>query len=196
MVHSISWVMGYHRQSQGWLDRVGGLPSHLPQQWPRCQLCQDQMEFVGQLYSSKQLPLGGPLGLQFYICDSCRETYNGQANDRLPIHMEVLPLGIAENSGRDGVRCRRQPIRHISYTPVNDSTDQLSFNRRRLAEEDLHDTHLRQDKVGGLFPYDGCDSPRITPANRMLAQFTWAAVGAPIYLYQSSAKKLYFYHYR
>ena len=50
--------------------------------------------------------------------------------------------------------------------------------------------------VGGLFPYDGCDSPRITPANRMLAQFTWAAVGAPIYLYQTSAKKLYLYHYR
>ena len=196
MVQSISWVMVYHRQPQVGPDRVGGVPSHLPQVWPRCQLCQNQMEFVGQLYASETFPLGGPLGLQFYICDNCRVTYGGQANDRLPIHMEVLPPGTAENVVRGGVRCRRQPIRYISYNPVKDSTDQWSFNRRRLAEEELPDTHLRQDKVGGLFPYDGYDSPRITPGNRMLAQFTWVAVGGPIYLYKSSVMKLYLYHCR
>jgi hypothetical protein len=74
--------------------------------------------------------------------------------------------------------------------------DQWSFNRRKLAEEELPDKHLRRDKVGGLFPYDGYDGPRITPTNRMVAQFTWKAVNGPIYLYQSSRRGLYLYHYR
>jgi hypothetical protein len=196
MARSVSWVMGYHRRPQGEPDRVGGLPNHLPHVWPRCQLCQDRMEFVGQVYSSERLLLDAALGLQFYICDGCRETYNGQANDRLPIHMEVLSEGAAENVGREGVRCRKQPLLHITYTPVEDSMDQWAFHRRRLAEEELTDTHLRRDKVGGLFPYDGADGPRITPANRMVAQFTWAGVGGPIYLFRSSVRGLYLYHYR
>ena len=131
MAHSVSWVMGYHRRPQGERDRVGGLPDHLPHVWPLCQLCQERMEFVGQLYACDRLPLGDPLGLQFYVCDNCRQTYNGQANDRVPIHMEVLPPGAAENVGREGVRCRRQPIRYVSYTPVEDSMDQWTFNRRK-----------------------------------------------------------------
>lgn len=196
MARSVSWVMSYHRRPQGERDRVGGLPDHLPRVWPACQLCQDRMEFVGQLYAADRLPLGGPLGLQFYVCDNCRETFKGQANDRLPIHLEVLPAEAAENAGREGVRCRKQPLRYISYTPVEDSMDQWSFLRRKMAEEELPDTHLRRDKVGGLFPYDGSDGPRITPANRMVAQFTWAAVGGPIYLFRSSARGLYLYHYR
>jgi hypothetical protein len=154
------------------------------------------MGFVGQLYACDRLSLGGPLGLQFYVCDDCRQTYNGQANDRLPIHMEVLPPRAAENVGREGARCRRQPLRYIAYSPVEDSMDQWTFNRRKLAEEELPDKHLRLDKVGGLFPYDGYECPRITPTNRMVAQFTWAAVGGPIYLYQSSARGQYLYHYR
>ncbi len=196
MGQSVSWVMSYHRRPQGERDRVGGLPDHLPHVWPRCQLCQERMEFVGQLYSSDRLPLDGPLGLQFYVCDDCRETGNGQANDRLPIHMEILLPGAAENVGREGVRCRKQPLRHIAYTPVEDSMDQWVFHRRRLDEEELPDQHLRSDKVGGLFPYDGYDGPKITRGNRMLAQFIWAAVGGPIYLYHSSTSGLYMCHYR
>ena len=38
--------------------------------------------------------------------------------------------------------------------------------------------------------------PRITPTNRMVAQFTWAAVGGPIYLFRSSGRGVYLYHYR
>jgi hypothetical protein len=108
----------------------------------------------------------------------------------------MLPSDAVEHAGREGVRCRRQPTRYISYTLVEDSMDQWTFHRRRLTEEELPDSHLRQDKVGELFPYDGYDGPRISPTNRMVAQFTWAAVGGPIYLYQSSTRGLYLYHYR
>ena len=197
MEHSVSWVMGYHRRPRGERDRVGGLPDHLPHVWPVCQLCQERMEFVGQLYARDGLPLGDSLGLQFYVCDSCRRTFKGLANDSLPIHMEMLTRRAAGRSGRKGVRCRRQPVLYISYTPVEDSMDQWTLIRRKLSEEELPDKHLRQDKVGGLFPYgNDSDGPKITPTNRMVAQFMWAAVGGPIYLYQSSTRGLYLYHYR
>ena len=74
--------------------------------------------------------------------------------------------------------------------------DQWTFNRRKLAEEELPDKHLRRDKVGGLFPYDGYDGPAITRRNQMIAQFIWKGIGGPIYLYQSATEGIYPYHYR
>lgn len=153
------------------------------------------MGFVGQLYSSDRLPLGDHLALQFYVCDDCREAFTG-ANDRVPIQMEVLPRTAVVNTARVGVRCPLQPVRHISYTCVNDSMDQWTFNRRKLDVSELPDKHLLQDKIGGLFPYDGYESPHITRRNRMIAQFFWKGIGGPIYLYQSAREGIYPYHYR
>ena len=192
---STSWVMTYHRRTVGTPDRVGGLPSHLPHAWPRCQMCQARMGFAGQLYSSDRLPLGDHLSLQFYVCEDCRVEYEG-ANDSIPIHMEMLPPTAPENLRKRGVRARSQPIRYISYSAVEDFMDQRTFNRRKLTEEDLPDGHLRADKVGGLFPYDGSDAPKITPRNWMLAQFTWESVNGPIYLYHSASEGIYLFHYR
>ena len=195
MVRSVSWVMEYHRRTAGTPDRVGGLPGHLPYVWPRCQMCQERMGFVGQLYASDRLPLGNHLALQFYVCNECRKTFD-QANDSVPIHMEVLPRTASANTARVGVHCLSQPRWHISYTPLADSMDQWTFNRRKPAEEELPDKHLRRDKVGGLFPYDGYESPAITRRNRMIAQFVWKGIGGPIYLYQSDKEGFYPYHYR
>jgi hypothetical protein len=196
MARNVSWVMEYHRRPCGTPDRVGGLPGHLPYVWPRCQTCQGRMAFVGQLYASDRLPLAGHLALQFHVCDDCRVTFGKEANDRVPIHMEVLPHTAARNTSRVGVRCPSQPMRYISYTPVEDSMDQWQFNRRKPAEEELPDRHLRRDKVGGLFPYDGSECPRITRQNRMIAQFVWRGIGGPIYLYRSAKEGIYPYHYR
>jgi hypothetical protein len=187
--------MQYHRRPSGTPDRVGGLPAHLPYVWPRCQRCQERMGFVGQLYASDRLPLGDHLALQFYVCDECRETFDG-ANDMVSIHMEVLPRTAVANKARSGLRCRTQQLRYISYTPVEDSMDQWTFNRRKLAEQDLTDKHLRRDKVGGLFPYDGYEGPPITRRNRMVAQFIWKGIGGPIYIYQSDNEGIYPYYYR
>jgi hypothetical protein len=154
------------------------------------------MAFVGQLYASDGFSLGEHLALQFYVCDDCRVTFGKQANDQVPIHMEVLPRTAATNTSHTGVRCPSQPLRYISYTPVEDSMDQWTFNRRKLAESDLPDRHLRRDKIGGLFPYNGYDGPRITRQNRMIAQFFWKGISGPIYLYQSTREGIYLYHYR
>jgi hypothetical protein len=154
------------------------------------------MAFVGQLYASDRLSLGDHLALQFYVCDGCRVTCGKVANDRVPVHMEVLPRTAAANASRIGVRCPSQPMRYISYTAVEDSMDQWTFNRRKPEESELPDRHLRKDKIGGLFPYDGYECPRITRRNRMIAQFIWKGIGGPIYLYQSTREGIYPYHYR
>jgi len=116
--------MEYQRRPRGTPDRVGGLPDHLPYVWPRCQMCQERMGFVGQLYASDWFPLGPHLALQFYVCDDCRVTIGKEANDRVPIHMEALPRAAAANTARIGVRCPSQPVRYISYSLVEDSMDQ------------------------------------------------------------------------
>ncbi len=180
--------MHYSRRPGRGLDRVGGLPSHSPYLWPRCQACQERMAFVGQLYASESFPMGGHLALQFYACHECRER-------RPLVHMEALPVSASPNLRRVGVRCLTQPKLHISFTAVEDSLDQWSFNRRRLAEVELPDEHLRRDKVGGLFPYDDYEGPKVTRENRMVAQFVWPGIKAAVYLYHSSRFGFYPYLY-
>jgi hypothetical protein len=69
--------------------------------------------------------------------------------------------------------------------------DQWEFNRRKLAEEELPDEHLRKDKLGGLFPYEGYEGPKITKQNRMIAQFIWRGIGGAVYLYHSARHGIY-----
>jgi hypothetical protein len=160
------------------------------------------MGFVGQLYTKDWFPIDGHLALQLYVCDDCRKTVgvasrSGAVVKGAPIsvastlHLEALPATAAENSRGLGVRCRFQPKRTISYNPVEDSMDQWEFNRRELAEEELPDKHLRRDKLGGLFPYDGYESPKITRRNRMIGEFIWRGIGGTVYLYHSTRHGIY-----
>jgi hypothetical protein len=109
--------------------------------------------------------------------------------------MEALPKTASGNSQGAGVRCRSQPKLYISYAAVEDSMDQWTFNRRGVPERDLPDKHLRQDKIGGLFPYDGYEGPKITKRNQMIAQFIWRGIGAAVYLYHSARDGTYPYLY-
>jgi hypothetical protein len=160
------------------------------------------MAFVGQLYAKDWFPIDGHLALQLYVCDDCRKTVGvaspsggvvkgATRSVAGTLHLEALPPSVEANSRGLGVRCRFQPKRYIAYTPVEDSMDQWEFNRRKLAEEELPDEHLRRDKLGGLFPYDGYESPTITKQNRMIAQFIWPGVGGVVYLYHSSRHGIY-----
>jgi len=153
------------------------------------------MGFVGQLYACDWFPIENYLALQFYVCEACRRSFKG-ANDDIPIHMEKLKSSARLNSGKSGIRCRVQPKRYISYVAVEDSMSQWTLNRKGLAESELPDKHLRNDKIGGLFPYDGYDSPPITKTNQLIAQFFWRGVNGPIYLYRSTRKGIYLFHYR
>jgi hypothetical protein len=205
MARSVSYLMSYSRKTSVTCDCVGGLPSHLPYQWPRCQMCQSRMGFVGQLYAADWFPIQGHLALQFYACNDCRRTVPLDSASRrakkaavsvaITHHMEALPNTASPNVRNEGVRCKFQPRRYIHYLPVEDSMDQSTFNRQKVVETDLPDKHLREDKIGGLFPYDGYEGPKITKRNQMIAQFKWQGIGGTIYLYQSSESGIYPYLY-
>jgi hypothetical protein len=160
------------------------------------------MGFVGQLYAKDWFPIDGHLALQFYVCDDCRKSVpvaspsggavkGARISVASTLHLEALPATAAENSRWLGVRCRFQPRRYIAYTPVEDSMDQWQFNRRKLVEEELADQHLRTDKLGGLFPYDDYEGPKITRQNRMIGQFIWQGIGGTVYLYHSARRGIY-----
>jgi len=159
------------------------------------------MAFVGQLYAKDWFPMDGHLALQFYVCDGCRKNVpvlspSGRVKKGVTfsvptaLHLEPLPATAPANTQGMGVRCRFQPKRYISYTPVEDSMDQWEFNRRKLSEEEfLPDKHLRSDKLGGLFPYD--EGPKITRQNLMIGQLHWQGFGGTVYLYQSVRVGIY-----
>jgi hypothetical protein len=193
---SVSYLLQYAPRQTCGDDRVGGLPSHLPAQWPRCQLCQQRMGFVGQIYAKDWFPLTGNFALQVYVCNDHRKTikYPGSRKSfeiAESLHLQLLPAGARENSRKEGLRCLAQPKLHISYQQVADSVDQWTFLRRKLTEQDLADKHLRSDKLGGMFPYDGYDSPKITKQNRLIAQFAWQGIGGTTYLYESEREGIY-----
>jgi hypothetical protein len=196
MKSSVSHVLQYSPKGNDADDRVGGLPAHLPSVWPRCQSCQHFMAFVGQIYAKEWFPIGDHLAMQFYACDEHRKIIKAPYSRKSfsisePLHLEFLPRIAARNSGKKGVRCKLQPKLYVTYVRVEDSLDQWTFNRRRMAEQELPDKHLRQDKIGGLFPYDGYDGPKITKKNPMIAQFNWVGIGGFVYLYQSATNGIY-----
>ena len=79
MSHSISYVMEYTTDERSG-DKIGGLPTHLPTNWPTCGCCQEFMPFIGQLNKSDRLTLNGNLAIHVYTCLDTRNP-----------HLEVLP---------------------------------------------------------------------------------------------------------
>ena len=148
------------------------------------------MAFVGQIYAKEWFPIDGHLAIQMYVCDEHRKTIKYPYSRKSVsiaelLHLELLSRSAPRNLRQRGVRCKLQPKLYITYDRVEDSMDQWTFNRRHLPEEELPDKHLRQDKIGGLFPYDGYDSPKITKQDQLVAQFHWAGIGGTVYLYHS-----------
>ncbi len=188
-MQSISYVMEYVDGHHGG-DQLGGLPSHLPYNWPRCQSCQAIMAFVGQLYACEWFPISGFFCLQFYICaDRCDL-------DHSFIQLERVHHGAKPNRRRLGRPHADQPLKTIRYCEVEDSMDQMTFTNGQYSEEQLSDTHLRDDKLAGLFPYDGYEGPAITKDNRCIGQMKWNAIPETIYLYESASDGPYFLLYR
>lgn len=63
--HYMKFVPGQHGQ----LDRIGGLPTHLPPEFPLSPNSGQQMAFLGQFYEHpERLPLDGALCIHLYQC--------------------------------------------------------------------------------------------------------------------------------
>lgn len=188
-MRSFSYAMEYVDGHHGG-DQLGGLPSHDPYNWPRCQSCQSEMAFVGQLYACEWFPISGLFCLQFYMCVERCDL------DRSFIQLERVHHGAKRNRRAVGRSHPEQPLKTIRYFEIEDSIDQMSFTKQQLSEGELPDTHLRNDKLGGLFPYDGYEGPEITADNRYIGQMKWDAIPEMLYLCESRTRGPYFFLYR
>ena len=182
--------MKYIRGDRG-LDRFGGLPTHLPHNWPRCQTGQERMAFLGQIYSCDWFPIDGLLCLQFYTCiESC-------VLDVDFLHMECVHVGASKNTGGHGIANPSLAVRTIEYYPTEDSIDHETFlqiisdNNQPWPEP--NDKHHYQDRLGGVYTFDGSEAGiSITATNRCIGHFQHPCVDrTTIYLWQSEDDSVY-----
>ena len=177
-MNTTSYVVEYTEGHNG-PDRLGGLPSHLPPRWPQCQCCQDDLSFIGQIYSSERCYFAAYLCLHFYMCtDDC--TGHGD----LLLHMEPLPKTAKKNLSNLGTVHPDQPNITLTYSAITDPI--LSEDEAELEDA----PHIFEDKVGGLFPYEG-DGLDINEDNVCYLQMIWPVVGIQIFVCNSKERGVY-----
>ena len=144
------------------------------------------MVFVGQLYACEWFPISGLQCIQFYICNMPCDL------NRSFIQLERIHSDAQRNRKQIGFPHPNQPKQTIYYNAVTDSMDQMTFTKKQLSEDDLPDKHLRDDKLAGLFPYDGYEGPEITNENRCIGQMNWNIIPEMMYLYENSDGPYFF----
>lgn len=176
------------------LDRFGGLPSHMPHNWPRCQGGHERMAFLGQIYACDWFPLDGLLCLQFYTCTQrCHVDIDF-------FHLELVHLGAPKNRRGEGVANPNLSPRTIHYYVVEDPIDQDTYFKVLRDHNhpcpDLESEHYHKDRLGGAFLFDGSEGPTNTVTNRCIGQFRHPCDSSTtIYLYSSRKEGFYIYRY-
>ena len=175
-------------------DRIGGLPSHLPVNWPRCQGGQERLAFIAQIYSCDWFPLNGLFCLQFYACvERCHLEVDF-------LHMELVHEGALENGKKRGVAHPDLPVKTINYTPTRDSLDHDTF--LEIISDDnqewpvLKDEHLHKDRLSGIYTFDGYEGPVVNKTNRCIGQFRHPCdPQTGLYLFHSDTEGIYLHAY-
>ena len=138
----LSYYMEFDSKYTGNLNKYGGLPTHLPTQWPVTDQDGDEMTFLCQLYcDDKMLSIPDTLCIQVYqlvINDL-------EASD--PIIVQV-PIGAKENVDKRGIPCKRLPEGDIKFKEVREEINEESI--KRLVDQ--NDNHLVSSKLGGWCP--------------------------------------------
>jgi hypothetical protein len=131
MAYYAKFVKGHH----GALDRIGGLPSHLPLAFPAC-LSGQQMAFLGQVYCEPpRLSLAEVLCIQLY-----QDPDVGEGGDPCPVAV-ALPIDAPANKDRHGI-LQPQIVPHdIAWEKRIDPDTEPGFPA---------DLPLHQSKVGGF----------------------------------------------
>lgn len=139
--HYLSYYMEFDSKYTGNLNKYGGLPTHLPSQWP-VDKYGDEMTFLCQLYcDDKKLSIPGTLCIQIYqlIID------DEEASD--PIIVQV-PIGAKENIDKIGLSFNRVHEGNINFKEVQEEINEESIEKL----EDQNGNHLVSSKLGGWCP--------------------------------------------
>ena len=138
------YVHGHH----GALDRIGGLPTHVPSFSPRCE-CADPIPFLLQLYfQGKQLSFVPRelMAIQLYSCSKCICT------EVVPIALDAPLLDAAEQTPcvSEIDKTLWRDIRWVDRDDPQPTRDVDPF----WDGDDIRPEyrHLLDDKLGGCFP--------------------------------------------
>jgi hypothetical protein len=154
---SVAYYMEFIKGHHGALDRIGGLPTHLPEAFPICADTGQEMAFLVQLYSfHDRFNVPGAVCIQLY---QCRGVDDGE--DPNPIAVKV-PIGALLNEAHRGTSQPTVMPYDIIWDRKEDPDEFPSSGG--LSPEILQ---LHQAKAGGLPPRD----LRITP-DKFLGQLT------------------------
>ena len=178
---SISYLLSYVDNDDNNLDRIGGLPSHLPLAWPNCMCCRSPLSFIAQLYHPLlfDYPEGkNQMGLQLYTCVECHQNIKDMYGNLLTY---ILPDSASPNSSMLGIESQNQKIKFVCYEEVADPVGQWEY--LKFDDEEMYTLadkygHLNKDKIGGLFICDDEGMPEITPENLLIAQIHIESIDA------------------
>jgi hypothetical protein len=154
---SVAYYMEFTEGHHGAPDRIGGLPTHLPEVFPKCVDTGEEMAFLSQFYSSQErFNVSGALCIQLYQCLGVDE-----GEDPTPIAV-IVPLGASLNEADRGTPQPTVVPYDVSWVRKEDP-DEYPVSGS-LSPEILQ---LHQSKAGGLPPRE----LRINP-NKFLGQLT------------------------
>jgi len=155
-----AYYMNVLKGHNGSLERVGGLPSHLPPSFPICPDTDQPMAFLLQIYCHPvRLPVPGALCLQLY---QCRSVDNG--DDPTPVLVRV-PMGARENIQAQGsISPLLEP--HDIIWEVKEDPDEMP------SSSPVEGGKYYRSKLGGVPTFESCLKGR-----RFLGQIAESPMG-------------------
>ena len=141
----IAYYAKYTEDHHGSLDRIGGLPSHLPDADPACD-CANQMQFLAQIYfQGKVIEFinSDCMAIQLYSCPDCMENRIIALSDTAKVN--------GDGSGRAWPKT--QYWCDINWTEQTDPAPSADVGQYWRDDNILPEyEHLLNDKIGGFFP--------------------------------------------
>jgi len=139
-----AWYMNFAEGHSGnTLDKIGGLPSHIPDAFPRYEPTDEELAFIAQIYcTTERLAIPGTLCIQLY-----QEIDYGP----LPVAIRV-PVGAKENTDQLGLihpRIRKYEIHWEQEDDPETIPDDWELTEK--------ERRLMQSKVGGTPHYTDDD---------------------------------------
>lgn len=193
------YTPGHH----GARDRIGGLPSHLPPEYPSCAHCGELLTFLMQIYvDDKDLFDNAWLALHLYECDDCGEQklLALQKDARQNVDREGVPLfqldwelnnvGVPYSRVEWGEYIAWQDITCLRREDPDPTDDIEQFWNGTEPKEEF--AHLFEDKLGGCFPW--CDEGGV-PAKQLGAIGQFCVLRHTTYLFNDPEQGLHFCYY-
>jgi len=190
---------GHH----GARDRIGGIPTHLPPQYPMCNDCNEPLTFIMQLYvDDKDLFDDSWLALQLYECKTCYEpsliaidkgARLNAKNEGVPlsqIDYQLSNMGVPSSRVEWGEYVQWQDITWERRDDPEPTDDIAQFWDDDNLKPEF--AYLGHDKLGGCFAW--CDDGG-TSAKELGAIGQFSSIGATAYLYNHPHRGLSFEYF-